>query len=505
MNLSKKPFIIILIILIAVIGCTNTPKDNGVLEETNKRQEGSKVILEKEDNINVAEIEKPMTTTRKNIIDTFLEKLPFDATIEDLAAYIKDNIANATEEEADNMIQWLIIYQDETISEIQEKFWESEYHDALFEYMGGIFNGVKLDESKVNNIENENIRNDFISLRNSLLTIYLYDGYFDAVVETNWDELMKYSSYLSHDLREIIRINMTIRNFDYHRNGHDIPGISKDIIILEKIIKNNKSAFIKKMATDLWHSLLHDLLFGPELIYIDEYYGENREEYKSIMELRTIYPDSLLKEILEDVYLIELEEEEDIYEVSNIIGDIIEKKLQFGLTSNNYFNIKSVKNQEGKYDLVEIGIPADLHKQNRINHIIKLDREQFIQNLANDKKFRLSSDIGLTNDRYISYNYSLSVVDSNSNENNFYSYRTLDYMEEKYVTLEDYLDVDFKYIQEYVEKVCGIKIETLPEFRPSYNGIELYINGENEMAEDVYLKLKGLLQYFTFERLIGGN
>jgi hypothetical protein len=78
-------------------------------------------------------------------------------------------------------------------------------------------------------------------------------------------------------------------------------------------------------------------------------------------------------------------------------------------------------------------------------------------------------------------------------------------MEEKYVTLEDYLDVDFKYIQEYVEKVCGIKIETLPEFRPSYNGIELYINGENEMAEDVYLKLKGLLQYFTFERLIGGN
>lgn len=84
-------------------------------------------------------------------------------------------------------------------------------------------------------------------------------------------------------------------------------------------------------------------------------------------------------------------------------------------------------------------------------------------------------------------------------------FRTLDYIEEKYATLEDYLDADFNFIQEYLGEKHKIEIENLPEFQPSYYGIELYLYEENKLKEYLYLELKDLLQYFTYEKLIEGN
>lgn len=502
MNLSKKVLIIILIILIIVTGCTNTPKDNGVLKEPDGVKEVSKVVSEKEsieliEEPNEVEIEKPIRKTRSKIVDPFLEKFPSDATAEDLATYIKDNIANSTEEEADNMIKWLIIYHD-TINEFDSKMEEEEYRDVFFDEMGGRFN-----ESKVKNIENENVRNDFMTLANSFLTIDLYDGYPE--VETNWNGLIPFSSYLSQDFSELIRIRGIHRDYDHYSDDYDIPRMSKDIIILEEIVKNNKSSFIKRNATDLWRSLLYDLFLGSDDLYIYEYDEKRGIAYESIRELRFMYPDSILKEIIEDIFFIRIEEEEDMEEVKKIIADSIENKLQFGLTSNNYFNINRIQNQQGEYDLVEIVIPSDINKQNRINNIIRLNTEEFIQSVKEDNGFTLSIESRFENERYIAYYGWMEIIDPDGNNEFIEIYRTLDYIEEKYATLEDYLDADFNFIQEYLGEKHKMEIENLPEFQPSYYGIELYLYEENKLKEYLYLELKDLLQYFTYEELIDGN
>ena len=502
MNLLKILFILILFISITITGCTNTPKDNGVLKEADGVQEVSKVVSEKEsieliEEPNEVEIEKPIRKTRSKIIDPFLEKFPSDATAEDLATYIKDNIANITEEEADNMIKWLIIYHD-TINEFDSKIEEEEYRDAFFDEMGGRFN-----ESKVKNIENKNVRNDFMTLANSFLTIELYDGYPE--VETNWNGLIPFSSYLSQDFSELIRIRGIHRDYDHYSDDYDIPRMSKDIIILEEIIKNTKSAFIKRGATDLWRSLLYDLLLGPDDLYIDVYDGNIGVGYESIRELRFMYPDSVLNEILESIFFKRIKEVEDIYDLREIIEENIEKKLQFGLTSNNYFNINRIQYKEGEYDLVEVVIPTDINKQNRINNIIRLNTEEFIQAVANDKEFILEIESRFENDRYIAYRGRIEIIDPMGDNEFIVIYRTLDYIEEKYATLEDYLDADFNFIQEYLGEKHKMEIENLPEFQPSYYGIELYLYEENKLKEYLYLELKDLLQYFTYEELIDGN
>ncbi|NLC04623.1 MAG: hypothetical protein GX787_10145 [Tissierellia bacterium] len=500
MNLSKKPFIITIIILVAVTGCTNRVKDNGALKESDSVQEVSKVVLDKEvDEVleEPKEVEKPIGKPRTKIIDPFLENFSSEATAEDLATYIKDNIASAEEEEADNMIQWLIIYHD-TINEFDSKMEEEEYRDVFFDEMGGRFN-----DSKVKNIENENVRNDFITLINSFLTIDLYDGY--PVVETDWNGLIPFSSYLSQDFSELIRIRGIHRDYDHYSDDYDIPRMSKDIIILEEIIKNTKSAFIKRGATDLWRSLLYDLLLGSDDLYIDVYGGKRGIAYEPIKELRFMYPDSILKEILEGIFFIRIEEEEDMEEVKKIIEDSIKNKLEFGLTSNNYFNINRIKNQKGEYDLVEMVIPSDTNKQNRINNIIKLNTEEFIQAVANDKEFILEIESRFENDRYIAYRGWIEIIDPMGDNEFIDLFRTLDYIEEKYATLEDYLDADFNFIQEYLGEKHKIEIENLPEFQPSYYGIELYLYEENKLKEYLYLELKDLLQYFTYEKLIEGN
>lgn len=322
MKFLKKLFILMLIVSIIATGCTNTSKntiakDNDILKE-------EPIELPKE---NIEVKKEPMETKLEptseiipKVVDPFLERFSPDVTAADIGIYIRDNIANASKDEADKMIEWLLMYQDEAQSNFNTRIWEDEYMNVLINDMDG-----ELDKSKVKNIKDEDIKNDYITLVNSFLTIRTYDE--NPNVETNWVDLIQYSSYLSDDFREIVKLNKKTNYYEYDYEGLDVEGLSKDIIILEEIAKNNKSTFIKWKASDLCRELIYHLLLGPEGGYLFYYDGKGSKEYHSIMELRSKYPNSILKGIIEDLDLID---EEDIWGAI----DIIEEAFQFGLYSD---------------------------------------------------------------------------------------------------------------------------------------------------------------------------
>ncbi len=80
--------------------------------------------------------------------------------------------------------------------------------------------------------------------------------------------------------------------------------------------------------------------------------------------------------------------------------------------------------------------------------------------------------------------------------------RTLDYIKGKYITLEEYFDSDFIFIQEYIERLRGVKIESLPEFQLTNWGIEFYINQGAHMAEWSFISIIELLDYFTLDEVL---
>ena len=491
----KNLFILMLIISIMATACTNTLENTGSEETDISKEEAIKVsqVADTEDVEDETEekTQESLRKTRPEIVDPFLANFPPDFTGGDLGIYIRDNIANASKAEADKMIEWLIIYQEKVQSDFNANIWEDEYMNVLNNHMEG-----SLDKSKLASIENESVRNDYIELVNSFLTIENY--YEHPVVETDWLALMEYSQYVSDDLRQIIDLNKKFYYYEYDREEVDVDGLAEDIIILEEIAKNNKSTFIKWQANYLCRSLIYDLLLGPENVYLFHYDGKDSKEYHSIMALTDKYPDSKLKEIIEGLDRIN---QDDIWGAI----DIIKEKFDFGLACDNYIKVNEIESQNGQYELVQIYMPSKIEKQDEINNIISLDTEEFIESLAGDKTFNLyihGGTVSFQNDRYISYGGTLETIDSNGNEDSYFLRRTLDYIKGKYITLEEYFDSDFIFIQEYIERLRGVKIESLPEFQLTNWGIEFYINQGAHMAEWSFISIIELLDYFTLDEVL---
>lgn len=449
----RKIIPIFLILAIIAIGCAKAPT-----KTINKEIESKKTEV----------ISRPKT---KNV-DSLYKKLPPNASSEDVANYIKGNIENASKAEADKMMTFLILYQNMELGYFQTKAWEDW--------------------------DRESTESDS-SLRNRFLIMNIYDG--SPTVETDWESLLKYSSFISEDLAEIFRINKKVNNFEYDREKHDVPGLSEDLIKVEEILKNTGSAYIKLEGSRLLRSLTGLLLF-EEYNYIYDRAGKNTQEYKeykAIMNLREKYPESILKEILDDIDLTEFKED-DIDE----IFEIIDSKLHYRLNSNSYLEIKQIANKNGEYELLEIKMPENIERQNRINNIIKINTEEFIESLTDYKNFKLSIDQNFHNHRYISYCFNLVGTDSKGDKQKIEAYRNFDYVEEKFISLEDYFDADFTFIQKYIEELRGIQMDILPDFQLSqYGGIYLYPDLGNPEIEGVFFEHKELLKYYTLEELVG--
>lgn len=484
MKISKVSLVIILIISIMATACTSTPK--------NTDSEEFKATQSKEVEPIKATEDETIRKTREKIVDPFLEKLPFSyVTAKDIGIYIRENIANASSDEADKMFEWLLIYQNETKDSFMYAIEGEDQAMAFNNDMGGTF-----DKSKLDNIQNGFIKEVYTNLIYSFLIPENYIDYF--YIDINWKDLAEYSSYLSDDFRKIIEIKKKIYNSEYDSYQLDIDGFSKDIITVEEILKNKNSTFIQMKADELYRSLLSHLLVGPEASYIYHYEEKNSKEYKSLMELKSKYPESRLEKIIQDI---------DLIEVGNImdIVEIIDKNLHFGLKSNNYIGKKIVENDNGEYEIIEVSMPSDIEKQNRINNLIRLDTEIFIESLVEDKSFNFEMKSYLQNNRYIFYTGSIGLTDSNDDYEYIVMYRALDYLEERYVTLEDYLDVDFNFIRDFVEELTGVKIESLPEFSISDTGIGLHLNESTDIGESIFIKNIDLFEYFTLEEIMGNR
>lgn len=497
MKTSKTLLIIILIISVMATACRSTSK-NIESEEMDISKEGATKLGEVGAN-EVEEVEpikategEPIIKSREKIEDSFLGNLssPY-VTAQAIGIYIRENIGYVSEDEADKMFQWLLIYQNQTKEDFMYVIEGEKYLKAFYNDMEGDF-----EKSKLDNIQDNFIKEDYTELIDSFLILEDQRDYLHIAI--NWNDLIEYSSYLSDDFRKIIEINKKVNYYEYDRYEFDVEGLSKDIMIIEEILKNKNSTFIQMEGNELYRSLLGKLLVGSQGRYINHYEEKNSKEYKSLMELKSKYPESRLEKIIQDI---------DLIEVGNImdIVDIIDKNLQFGLKSDNHMGKKIVENDNGEYEIIEVSMPSDIEKQNRINNLIRLDTEIFIESLVEDKSFNFEMESYLQNNRYIFYSGSIVLTDSSDDYEYIVMYRTLDYLEERYVTLEDYLDVDFNFIRDFVEELTGVKIESLPEFSILDTGIDLHLNESTDIGESIFIKNIDLFEYFTLEEIMGNR
>lgn len=474
MKYLKIMFIIMLVISIMLTGCKNSGKEP-VKEEDIKQD--SEVGEDKNTND-----ENTDDINEKEVMDEFLEMINLDTNAADLGNYIRNHIKDVNQYDVEKMIEWLVIYQTELIDDFNKNTYESGYMEALNEDMGGV-----LDKTKVGNISNEAIRREYQKLIDGFLTIIRYEE--TPVVETNWSELNSYSSNVSENFGKMMELFKRIQNYEYKREELDVIGITEDIIKAEDILGNKNSEFIENKVKELYFLQIYALLVGPEGSYLYFWIDKDTKEYKDIIEIKEKYPNSKLSEIISDIDKAEIESIMDVI-------DIIDKKIQFGLNSNNYLTTVNFKEDNGEYSIIQMIMPDNEEKQNSINYIIKKDIEQYVKSININKEFTLKIFRIFEDEQYISYTGFLDYYDSQGNSKGISFYRTLDYLQEKILTLEDYLGKDFNTIRDDLEKISGKKVETMPDFILVNNGMELFLNKSDKIDDWIHLNSKDLVPYY---------
>lgn len=475
MKKLKRIFIIILLMIVVATGC----KDN--------KEDEDKANLDKNSDMLEDEIGNPIDKEENKedkaikTMDAFSYMIKPQTNASELADYIKANIQYVNREDAEKMIEYLLIYQTEIIDDFNNKIYEDGYLEALNLGMNG-----ELDEAKLDNISDESIKADYKELIDSILTIRRYEEH--PAVESDWKALKEFSSFVSQDFREMINLYSKIQNYEYNREQLEVEAISQDIIKTESLLKNQQSDFIEKKALELYDLQIYALLIGPEGTYLDWWMDKDSREYKDIIGLIEKYSDSSLAKIIFHI------KESKIESIMDVI-EIINTNLQFGLKSDYYIETIDCQEGIGEYKILQIRMPDDEIKEDSINSAIKKDIHQYIENTNADEEFLLTTYLNYEDEQYISYEVFIDYYNSKSSDSYDMFYRTFDYVEEKYISLEDYLGQDFQTIKKDLEEISGKSIETLPEFQLIPSGISLLLKEEDGMEGYIHLNHKDLLPY----------
>ena len=474
----KKLIVIIFIMLIITITACNDTKNEVV--ETDSLVKAAEKVSDKE-----SIIDSDTESTTNDLSDSnedfspemvgFLKNLRPDSTTADLKSYMEENIKYVSQEEAEKMLEYLLIYQTETIADfrIVEEFFDQVYDE--------------MDESILETISNENLKAGYKELLDSALMIKFSE--YHAYVTTDWKSLQKFSPYLPEDYKTLFdlysKIDSKAENQAYDPERVDITNPGEDIIKTETMVKNNTSSFFKKIANDLYEVQIYNLLLGPEASHVYFWSEKDGREYSDLIDMSSSYPKSKFAEIINEIDKRDIEDSEDITE-------IIEKYLTFGLESNKYLETLNYSEGRGEYNLVQIKIPEDEEKEKNINNIIKKTIDNYIEENI-DGDFYLMMDLKHADDRYISYGVYLDYQDSQGNENSTSFYKTLDYEDEKYITLEEYFGLSFDSMKAELERILGDEIDFSPEFVLFPD--EIHLIAYNQKGENGFLNLKDLVPF----------
>ncbi len=431
--------IIIIILILLLPACDKAEKDLVKVEAA----EESKEVLASHLDVDIPidsrlSAEEEISSQMKG----FLKILTPETTTAELKSNMEANIQYVSKKEAEKMLEFLLIYQTETIDDfiITEAFFDQVYDG--------------MDESSLESILDEKVRADYKMLLDSSLRAQLSENHI--YIATDWKSLKIFSPYLPQVYDEIFNLYIEIENYEYDEEEVAVAALGQDIIKTESIIRGHHSGFLKKISNELCEAQLYNLLLGPEGSHVYLWEDKNNKEYDELMKLSEQYPESTLAQIIDEI---DQTPSEEISDASNIIRQY----LAFGLESKNHIETVSYSEGQGDYELIQVKIPGDGQKENKINNIIKIDINRLIEEEDIKEYFYISTDLKYADEKYISYEVQVSYSDRQGNEDYKYFYRTLDYLQEEYITLEEYLGVSFDSIKDRLEEIVGEEIDSSPE------------------------------------------
>ena len=196
--MKNKLFVMIItLITIVTIGCTNTLDKN--TELPNEQKPPVKNDIKDSDDIKDREELKD----DKEIVEEFNSLIQNDSKLDKIISFIDENIGSVSEENASMMITDLEKLQKTHLKQLEEKFASDDILQTKLMDVEDIEKSV-FDMDKINKIEDEELKNMIIEIRNQGYMIDSSEGIYFPII--SYEFYKRYTDYVTEDIKGYIDI-----------------------------------------------------------------------------------------------------------------------------------------------------------------------------------------------------------------------------------------------------------------------------------------------------------
>jgi hypothetical protein len=426
-------------------------------------------------------VEEPVVE-EPSVMEVFEALLVPETDAGDLGRFIAMHISETEKDQAEEMIEWLVIYQTQMIEKMNRIIYEEAYMTALNHNMEGV-----LTPNLVDTIEDAQIRLDFQDLIDANLTIVRYEE--TPVIEIDWEAIAGYAKYFSEDFAYMTIYFDRIQNGAYGAWDKDFEALYDAAVFVEAVAQKHERSFLSSQLDGLYQRQVGNLLVGPEGGYLDAFIKKSGEPYESLMAGKERYPDSRLSQLVE---ALENSSSNDFMELINSINF----HAGFGIRSKNEFVYGFVE----EYKVTEVYFPEDKMLEDRINLLI----EENVLNLMsepNAEDIYVNSTVEYANDDFLSLYISVSYTDSGGGYGYNLKQLVIDMKTGKPMVLSDYFGMPYKDIEDELVEMTGVTFIGEPDFSIRANGISLQGEGENQpYGAYASLTLKQLIPWIDYTK-----
>jgi endonuclease/exonuclease/phosphatase family metal-dependent hydrolase len=175
----------------------------------------------------------------------------------ELAAYIKENGQTLDPEDADPLLERLLLLQLDISDLMNNRIWDVAYITALNDTLGGF-----LDTGKIGTIDDDAVRDDFQAAADSLMTIVRYEE--TPVFETDWAALEAMKDTFGDSAAQLITYQSRFQGRYYDGDPYNFDLMAGDIAAVEKLIGSIDNGFVRWQLKSLYSRQVSRMLYGAE-------------------------------------------------------------------------------------------------------------------------------------------------------------------------------------------------------------------------------------------------
>lgn len=377
------------------------------------------------------------TDPAKPSVEGFLANEP---TASEVASFLKANLTSLSPQEGDALLERLILLQLDISTVMDLKIWETPYSNALYDVMGGVLN-----DDKIGDIEQSDVRSRFQAVSDAMLTIVRYEE--TPVFEPDWQAIAALKDAFSPEAAAMVDFQARLQTGGI---AYTTDMLAADIVAVEKELKGNASGFVRWQLRSVYGRMTARLLFGAEGISIDDFVAGKQDIITSYQKYLDLYGDTRFGTIIK--HLLDMQGSD-----AQSVTDYLLDALTFPPDTTKYAETVTLDENGAQVELLTVRGGEDSAVTDAINTSIK---EAALAMLHKGKKEQKVTCFATVSGNYLGVTLSYSNTDTGSASNYTDKNLVYDLGTGKSVTLDNLTGKPF---DDYKDRLLGAMVgERIP-------------------------------------------